>query len=200
MLLALLALGLPMAALASGIDYKTGKFESGTFSGTFTTNISATEVGSMNTITIDTGTLTKISNCGKGFTCYDFKGGSVTVMHGGSTVFTDSLKGGEVRKGDAGAQIIAMLLPDATVAEGQAQATFDWRSGDPHRRHRSEEHHARRDRHEHRFGEHHTLSTGSTEISVNSPTTIPEPGTLGLLGTGLIGLAGVARRKLKLPT
>ena len=35
-------------------------------------------------------------------------------------------------------------------------------------------------------------------IDVVSPTVIPEPGTLGLLGTGLIGLAGMARRKLKL--
>jgi hypothetical protein len=36
------------------------------------------------------------------------------------------------------------------------------------------------------------LGSGDTVI-----TTVPEPGTLGLLGTGLVGLAGVVRRKLK---
>jgi hypothetical protein len=36
------------------------------------------------------------------------------------------------------------------------------------------------------------ISSGDTSLSV------PEPGTLSLLGTGLIGLAGVIRRKLSL--
>jgi len=42
------------------------------------------------------------------------------------------------------------------------------------------------------FGGSTMISSGDTNIS-----TVPEPGTLGLLGTGLIGLAGALRRKLK---
>ena len=37
-----------------------------------------------------------------------------------------------------------------------------------------------------------TFGSGETIIS-----TVPEPGTLGLLGTGLVGLAGIIRKKLK---
>jgi len=41
------------------------------------------------------------------------------------------------------------------------------------------------------FDDSATVGSGDTNIVV------PEPGSLGLLGTGLIGLAGVVRRKLK---
>ena len=40
------------------------------------------------------------------------------------------------------------------------------------------------------------LSGGSYTSSSGSPTPTPEPGTLIMLGTGLLGLAGVARKKL----
>jgi hypothetical protein len=39
---------------------------------------------------------------------------------------------------------------------------------------------------------------GVASSVVNLITTLPEPGTLGLLGSGLIGFAVVIRRKMKL--
>ena len=39
------------------------------------------------------------------------------------------------------------------------------------------------------------LSSGDTNLTL---TAVPEPGTLGLLGTGLIGIAGLMRRKLRI--
>ena len=40
--------------------------------------------------------------------------------------------------------------------------------------------------------------SGVTSSFLNRVTALPEPGTLGLLGTGLIGFAVVLRRKLRL--
>jgi hypothetical protein len=45
------------------------------------------------------------------------------------------------------------------------------------------------------------LAVASGSITVNEPSTvIPEPGTLLTFGTGVIALAGMMRRKLKLGT
>ena len=200
MLLALLALALPMAVSAAQIQirYNTGTqgtpggtppTATGTFTPDFPADFTATvscptctplvgAVGGNTTITFSTMNL----DCSGAPFC-TFGTGDVTVMKGSSTLFMSGVSG-------SGATIF--LLPTQFIMTGgQLIAPFS----DP-------------------FAVGGSLGMG---LQFDSPSTgvlnssggnaavivnrvVPEPGTFVMLGTGLIGLAGMAMRKLKLGT
>jgi hypothetical protein len=173
-LLSLLALALPTAALADTIDYgNLGSIGGGTaiISGSATAgstysltsqlvsvldvNTNAQSMGALGWVTVTTGSL---STCPAGL-C--FTGGTLTIKStGGATLFSGTFTGGTV------STMNGFTFVQATVgtAAGTGQITFG-------------------------VGRNGTVS-GDTIVT-------PEPGTLGLLGTGLVGLAGIVRRKMR---
>lgn len=168
LLFATVLLSAAAAANSVPIDYGTGNFLSGTFTGSFSTMINVSITGSLHTIDIQTGTLVKTTaGCPPGSTCWDFTGGSVTVD---GTVFKDSISGGiTIRSGGSGS-ISAILMPEAGVGVGSADASFIFHGG--------------------------KISAGSENVSF-TPGTVPEPASLLLFGTGLAGLAVKFHRKLR---
>lgn len=173
-LLALLALALPIAALADTIDYgNLGSIGGGTAiiggsasaGSTYTltsqlvsvldVNTNALSQGALGWVSVTTGTL---SACPSGL-C--FTGGTLTITSaGGATLFQGTFTGGTV------STVLGTTWVQASLgsAGGTGQITFG-------------------------VGRLGTIS-GDTIVT-------PEPSTLGLLGTGLIGLAGIVRRKMR---
>ena len=187
MLLALVALALPMASLADTIGFKFDTCPSGctTLTGTVAPPSSSpvyTLTGNGVTFTIDfTDVMCPNILC-------SFGGGSVTVTNSvtGAVLLMDSFtepnNTGRIIRTESSNVISDVfdsidLTPNIGIGQtafGTLSGAVDWNTT---------------------FG-----AVISGRVTAIGATNVPEPGTLGLLGTGLIGLAVMTIRKLKLGT
>jgi PEP-CTERM motif len=177
--MALLALILPTAALADTInDYATsGNGMNSSISGSAMAGssfsiasplVDVNGAPAMGTMVLSTGTL---SACGSGL-C--FTGGTIAVNDTSNSAFSGTFSfSGTLTVSTDTVKGKTYTVDTITITPGNPViAGFDFVI----------------------LGSSGAIQKVSGDVTVSS---IPEPGTLGLLGTGLVGLAGIARKKLK---
>ena len=168
-LLGLLALALPTAALASSVDYVGQALTTGTpasVAANFTAggNVTVTLFSlSINGGAFAAGTIKISANLSTscGANCFDIGGGTVQIWNSSNAlIYSGTFTNGTVLDDGGSITLGGRTTGGNTVAGVFKVGSKGW------------------------FGSSDTFVT-------------PEPGTLGLLGTGLVGLAGLVRRRMR---